>query len=345
MSTGASASGEPVSSIALGDSRRLTGASLLLDSPGAVIDAMLGAHDAARFAAVWQSALDRMLTVLGWSGAARAWRAWPGGITLAFAAPIDALYAATEVNEWAFAAARQALDPLAEPASVFAEESARLAAVVAAEANPALLALRDAAAQHGLTFLSDDKRASVGLGDGARSWPVQRLTGDPARIRWRGLHDIPVALITGTNGKTTTVRLLAAMARAAGIVAGVTSTDRVEVGEVVVAEGDFSGPNGARTVLRDRRVQLGLLEVARGGILRRGLAIPQATVAVVTNVAEDHLGEYGIFDVDALADTKLVVAKAVRPEGRVVLDADDSRLLARGRVLTRPVCWTSEGAW
>lgn len=329
----------PEPGIVLEESRRFTGANLLLDSAGAVIDAKLGSHEPARMVAAWGEALDRALAALGWTPAARAWRAWPGGITLAFSAPIDSLYAATEVNEWAFAVARSALDPAAPPPPEFEPEMARLRALLAEEANPALLRLREEGARRALMSLTDDQSVSLGLGTGSRTWPVRRLPANLALIRWRGLHDVPLALVTGTNGKTTTVRLLAAIARAGGIVAGVTSTDCMQVGDDVVAEGDYSGPSGARTVLRDRRVQLGILEVARGGILRRGLPVPSAQVAVVTNVAEDHLGEYGIFDANALADTKLVVAQAVGPSGRVVLDADDARLLERGAALAVPVLW------
>jgi len=111
------------------------------------------------------------------------------------------------------------------------------------------------------------------------------------------------------------------------------------VGDEVVADGDFSGPNGARSVLHDRRVEMAFLELARGGLLRRGLAVPRADVAVVTNVANDHLGEFGIFDLPALADAKLVVAKAIGPTGRVVLNADDPLLLARGLSARQPVVW------
>jgi len=92
-------------------------------------------------------------------------------------------------------------------------------------------------------------------------------------------------------------------------------------------------------VLRDRRVEVGILEVARGGILRRGLPIPSATVAIVTNVADDHLGEYGIENLASLADAKMVVAKAVGPDGRLVVNADHPLLLARGRRLRQPVLW------
>ena len=337
MSAGETA--DPGSAIVLGDSRRLTGRNLWLDAPGAVIDATLGPHDPGRFAAAWNAALDRALAALGWRGAARAQRAWPGGVTLAFAAPLDALYVATEVAEWAFAVARAELDSSAPTAPGFEPEMQRLRALLAEEANPALLRLRAEGLRRGLTCLMDDRHVSLGLGSGSRSWPVRRLGADPARIRWRGLHDVPVALVTGTNGKTTTVRLLGAIAHAAGIVAGATSTDSLQVGDTVIAEGDYSGPGGARTILRDRRVQLGILEVARGGILRRGLPVDAVAAAVVTNVAEDHLGEYGIFDAEALADVKLVVAGAVRPDGRVVLDADDARLLERGRHLAPPVLW------
>ena len=328
-----------LTTIALLDSRRLTGPNLLLDGPGAVIDVRLGERVPAAFAHRWEGALDTLLIALGWAGAERAWRTWPGGATLAFAAPIDALYAATEVNEWAYAVARAALDPASEAPPGLEETIARLRAAIDEEANPALLALRDEAVARGVTFLSDDKRVSVGLGEGSRTWPARRVPRAPARVRWSSVSDVPVALVTGTNGKTTTVRLLGAIARAAGRVAGVTSTDRVEIGAEVVAVGDYSGPNGARTVLRDRRVQVGMLEVARGGILRRGLPVSRALTAVVTNVADDHLGEYGIFDLEALAHAKLVVAKAVGPEGRVVLNADDALLRAHGAKLAAPVLW------
>jgi len=120
------------------------------------------------------------------------------------------------------------------------------------------------------TLLVDDRRVSVGLGAGSVAWPIEESERAVPRLGWSVVRDVPTVLVTGTNGKTTTVRLLGAMAEAAGRTAGVTSTDAVTVGGQVVAEGDYSGPNGARTVLRDRRVEIGILEVARGGILRRG---------------------------------------------------------------------------
>ena len=146
----------------------------------------------------------------------------------------------------------------------------------------------------------------------------------------RGLvaHDAQVAVVTGSNGKTTTVRLLAAMLGAHGLRAGYSSTDGLFVDGVSVEAGDYSGPVGARTVLRDPRVQSAVLETARGGLLRRGLVADDARVAVVTNVSADHFGEYGIHDLDDIAAVKLVVAKSLAADGLLVLNADDAMLVA-----------------
>jgi UDP-N-acetylmuramyl tripeptide synthase len=172
-----------------------------------------------------------------------------------------------------------------------------------------LLAIHDAARKRGLTFLAGEGEASLGSGTGVTRWPLDALP-DPGRIRWDQVHDVPVALVTGSNGKTTVVRLLAAMARQSGRVTGISSTEGVTVHGGTVGEGDFSGPEGARLVLRHREVEVAVLETARGGLLRRGLPIERADVAVVTNVAADHLGEFGVGSLDELAETKLLVARA-----------------------------------
>ncbi|HSQ61483.1 MAG TPA: Mur ligase family protein [Acidobacteriota bacterium] len=319
------------------DSRRLTGPNLLLDGPGAMLDVRLEGADSARADSAWRAALAPLLEGVGWSGAPVASRSYPHGLLLAFGAPADVLYAATNVNEAAWAAAAASLDGAAPPDREEALRSLRES--VAEERKPWLLALAAEALRRGATLLADDKRVSVGLGSGSVAWPAEESERVVPRIDWSVIHDVPTLLVTGTNGKSTTVRLLGAMVAEAGRTAGVTSTDGVTVGDDLVAEGDYSGPNGARTVLRDRRVEVGVLEVARGGILRRGLPLPSVSGAIVTNVANDHLGEFGIEDVDALADAKLVVAKAVGPEGRVVLNADDPLLLERGARLGRPVTW------
>ena len=322
----------------LRDSRRLTGPNLLLDRAGAVLEVSLAPEEAAAVVAAWQENVRRMLGSVGWPGEEIAVRRFPGGASLAISAPIDALYSATEVNEWAWAAAERAM--AGAPVADLGEGAEGLRARIAQEANPALLALRDAAAAHGVSFLWDDRHVSVGLGTGSITWPAEALP-DPATVDWSAVHDVPVLMVTGTNGKTTTVRLLGAIAAAAGKVPGLTSTDHVEVGGEVVDRGDYSGPGGARILLRDRRVEIAILETARGGMLRRGLAVTSAEAALVTNVAADHLGEFGVFDLPTLAEAKLVIAQAVKPGGRIVLNADDPELLVAAGRLTRPVTWFS----
>ena len=116
----------------------------------------------------------------------------------------------------------------------------------------------------------------------------------PGEIDWDSIESIPLALVTGTNGKSTTVRMTAAIMTAAGFRAGLTSTDFIRVGDRVIDTGDYSGTGGARMLMRQADVEMAVLEVARGGLLRRGLGVERADVAVVTNVAADHLGDYGI---------------------------------------------------
>jgi UDP-N-acetylmuramyl tripeptide synthase len=144
---------------------------------------------------------------------------------------------------------------------------------------------------------------------------------------------VPTLLVTGSNGKTTTVRLLAAMARAAGLASGLCSTEGIEIAGEHVAQGDWSGPEGAKRVLHDPRSEAAILETARGGILRRGLAVREADAAIVTNLSADHFGEYGIDSLDDLARAKLVVARAVQHGGTLVLNAGDEALMRAAEAL------------
>ncbi len=314
--------------MAMRDSRRLTGGNLLMDGPGAAMGVEANEEELDGVIARWRENLTRMLEHIGWGSETLHERRYPGGATLGFSAPIDALYAACEINEWAL------------EGGDFDEASARLAKEVENERNPKLLALRDAAAQHGVAFLWDDDVASVGLGKGSQSWPTSELP-DPAAVDWTKIHDIPLLLVTGTNGKSTTVRLIAQMVVEDGKVPGLSSTDWVRVGDDIVDTGDYSGPGGARTVLRDPRTEVAILETARGGLLRRGLGVERADAAAVLNVAEDHLGEWGIGDLEGLVEVKFLVERAVAAQGRLVLNADEPPVLERGRKSSKPKFWFS----
>ncbi|MCL7941758.1 cyanophycin synthetase [Halomonas sp. ATCH28] len=139
---------------------------------------------------------------------------------------------------------------------------------------------------------------------------------------------IPIAAITGTNGKTTTVRLLSHLLRQAGRNVGMACTGTIEVDNHVILRGDYSGPQAAAIVLREPTVECAVLEVARGGIMRRGLGFDECDVGVLLNIASDHLGEHDIHTLDELARCKTVVIDAVRQGGTAVLNADDPRVLA-----------------
>ncbi len=205
------------------------------------------------------------------------------------------------------------------------------------------MALRAAAQQHGLACLVDDDALSIGEGVGSLAWPIDDLPSADD-VPWQQLRAIPVALVTGSNGKTTTVRLVSAMLRASGRRAGFNCTDGVFVDGEAIERGDWSGPAGARRVLRDARTQAAVLETARGGILRRGLAVSRADAAIVTNVSADHFGEYGIDGLEALADAKLVLARALQGGGTLVLNAEDAVLVEASRRLRVHLAWFATDA-
>ncbi|MGI8457039.1 MAG: Mur ligase family protein [Propionibacteriaceae bacterium] len=146
----------------------------------------------------------------------------------------------------------------------------------------------------------------------------------PALIR----PTVPVVAVTGTNGKTTTSRMIGHLAQQAGWSVGWSSTDGVYLNGVLVEAGDYSGPSGAGQVLSQPGVQLAVTETARGGILRRGVGVAFNNVSVVTNISADHLGLDGIDTLDQLAEVKAVITKITKPTGWCVLNADDPRTFA-----------------
>jgi cyanophycin synthetase len=139
---------------------------------------------------------------------------------------------------------------------------------------------------------------------------------------------IPIISITGTNGKTTTTRLIAHIFRQAGMAVGYTTTDGIYIGDCLVEKGDTTGPYSAQVVLRDPTIEIAVLETARGGILRAGLGFDGCDVGVVLNVQADHLGIGDIDTVEDLANLKSVVVASAFPSGYAVLNADDP--LVRG---------------
>ncbi len=158
---------------------------------------------------------------------------------------------------------------------------------------------------------------SEGIGRNAAEPVIDMLFPD------RGNGRIPIIAVTGTNGKTTTTRLTAHICKSAGKKVGYTTSDGVYIQNQLMMKGDCTGPVSSTFVLKDPTVDFAVLECARGGILKNGLAFQQCDVAIITNVAADHMGLGGINTIEQMADVKAVVAETVTPQGYTVLNADD----------------------
>ena len=152
---------------------------------------------------------------------------------------------------------------------------------------------------------------------------------------------IPIVAVTGTNGKTTCSRMIGHIFKSMGRKVGMTSTDGIVIDDRLVIRSDASGPRSARMVLQNPRVDFAVFEVARGGILREGLGYARNDVAVVLNVAPDHLGLRGIDTVEQLAQVKQVIVEAVPKNGAAVLNADDPLVAAMRRACSGEVVWFS----
>jgi cyanophycin synthetase len=313
------------------DSRRMTGSNLYTRESGALIDLAFDAVDADPHAVVaaWRRAIAQALP---WPGELHV-RHYAGGVALFVPGPLAALMPLTDLNEWAVACAEA--EVAGQPLPVL--DPAVLASITEAHV-PGLAELIIAAREHDLPLLVDDESITLGTGPTLLRFARQGPLPAVSAVDWSARGRIPIGIITGTNGKTTTTRLVARMARAAGRVPGITSSDGVAVDEQLVHRGDFSGPEGTRLVLRHPGVEIAILETARGGILRRGLTVERCDAAVITNVSADHLGDYGVDDVAMMARVKAVVGRDART---VILNADDPALVAIAPSFAGDVVWFS----
>lgn len=157
--------------------------------------------------------------------------------------------------------------------------------------------------------------------------------GTPSRI--------PILAVTGTNGKTTTTRLLAHIYKQTGVTVGYTTTDGTYIGDYLVEKGDNTGPQSAELILRDPTVEVAVLETARGGILRSGLAFDTCNVGVVLNVSADHLGIGDIDTIEQMAALKSVLVESVMPSGYAILNADDPLVAAMAKKVKAQVAYFS----
>jgi hypothetical protein len=320
------------------DARRITGPNVLWNKSGAILDIACTSEEADRLLQFCEDHIRRMLAAIGWGDEAIHHIRFSGGLSIAFSAPIDALYAASEINEWVWACCDAEFGD--GEATDFEEKTAEIKVAIAEEINPRLLTLQAAAIEHGVSFLWDDDFVSVGHGSHSQTWAFRELPNRD-ELDWSLYRDVPVGIVTGTNGKTTTVRIAKHLLQCAGRTVGLSCTDWVSVNDEIIDRDDWSGPGGARMVLRQPGIDTAILETARGGLIRRGLGVEHAEVALITNIAEDHLGDFGSQSVEELLDIKWIISHAVEEAGHLVLNADDELLVRKSTQFGGTIIWFS----
>ena len=186
-------------------------------------------------------------------------------------------------------------------------------------------------------------RLSPGPARMLERWNAKIAEGDDVPPAWIRDADrrIPIVSVSGTNGKSTTTRLITHILRVAGRRVGTTTSDGVLVDERMVEPGDWTGPGGAGQILERSDVEVAVLETARGGIVLRGVGYESNDVSILTNVSADHLDLQGIHTLPELTEVKATICRITKPDGLVVLNADDRLVAAVGRRVRAPVAYFS----
>jgi hypothetical protein len=299
--------------------RILAGTNIFFSSVGAISEIVTRDEHKQEFANDYDAVLRKMLNELGWDDVPIYKRVYSRGIIMAIPTEFDLTYAACKILGIAFEIAAAKYNETDE--LDFAEELEYLEYIISKEFYMTLRNIYNEAKARLLNVYLDQNTISIGSGKGAYIAEIDEITYDD--VPWGKIYEIPSVMVTGTNGKTTTVRLTSFISQHAGKCVGYCSTDWVMINGEVVSEGDLSGPHGNRRVMTNPDVDVAVLEVARGGIVKRGLATSNVDGAVVMNVSEDHLGVNGIDDVMDLARAKFTVQNAVRPGGHNIVNLDD----------------------
>ena len=319
------------------EGRRLTGANFFCDEPAAILDIEIAPDLFNHFFPIWIKTIETLHHLLERDKPKILKRTHALGQSLIVTAPIDAIYSTIELLEEIYTTlVENDFKPINDN-NLF-RLSEKYKTIYKEEERLDIRKLQDAAFDHKVPFLWDDDFLSLGYGKNSETWPLDQL---PSRPNWSAYKSMPLAIITGTNGKSTTTRLCSQILKKAGLTVGFSSTDGIWAGDECLDNGDYSGPGGAREVLRNKTVDTAILEVARGGLLRRGLGTENADVSLITNVAEDHLGEYGVNTLEELIEAKFIIRKALKTNGKLILNADDVGCVKYAEQLNEQITWFS----
>lgn len=305
-------------------SSRLLGRSRFFSEAGAVIDVELK-ENISSIAELYVSELKRLLSALPIKDYEVKAITFSNGFNVAIRYPYDLLMVACEILDWVW---YDIVDLIDDDISIKFERSKRRFKAMINENQQLLLRKVYAKArQKQINFFVHKDLLILGSGIHQFRSKLNNIT-KLSDIPWKKIADIPSVLITGTNGKTTTTRLTEFICRKAKLVSGYCSTDWVMVNNKLVAEGDLSGPSGHQYVLMHPKVEVAVLEVARGGMIKRGLLPNYAVAATVTNISHDHIGQSGIENLTDLAAAKGIVYNGLKADGIAIINLDDEHIRA-----------------
>ncbi len=305
-------------------SSRLLGQNRFFRQAGAVIDIELKENNE-NIAKLFVEELTKLLSVLPIKDYEVKSLVFSNGINIALRYPYDLLMVACEILDWVWADITDLID-LDQPIDL--EHSRRKFAKLIRENQQILLRkIYIKALEKKVNFFVHNDTLVVGSGIKQFKTKLSKIL-KVSDIPWKKVADIPMVLITGTNGKTTTTRLTEFICRRSGLKSGYCSTDWVMINGKLVTEGDLSGPSGHQYVLASSKVDVAILEVARGGMIKRGLLPNYAVAATVTNIAYDHIGQNGIESLSDLAEAKGLVYDGLREDGTAIINLDDEHIRA-----------------
>ena len=305
-------------------SSRLLGQSRFFDRAGAVID-IEWTENNQQIAATFAEELNKLLAKLPVKEYEVKTLVFSNGFNVALSYPYDLLMVACEILDWVWADITDLFD-LERPVNL--QRSVRRFKKIIAENQKLILRkIYNKAIEQKVNFFVNKDVIVLGSGVYQFKAKLNKILklGD---IPWKKIKDIPMVLITGTNGKTTTTRLTEFICRKSGLKSGYCSTDWVMINGKLVSEGDLSGPSGHQFVLSSPKVEVAILEVARGGMIKRGLLPNYAKAATVTNIAYDHIGQNGIENLNDLAAAKGIVYSGLKDDGIAIINLDDKHITA-----------------
>jgi UDP-N-acetylmuramyl tripeptide synthase len=227
----------------------------------------------------------------------------------------------------------------------FSIEETRISALIELEKNSEELDnLIDQATDKNIPFLAaeDDFPFQFGYGKNSVNIDPENLPKTIESLFPENKNSrVPIIAISGSNGKTTSTRLIAHILKTAGHCVGYTTSDGIYIDGEMLDDGDTTGPSSAQIILRNKSIDVAVLETARGGIVRAGLGFDQCDLALLTNVQGDHLGISDIDTIEELSQVKAVITKALKPDGTAILNADNENTIAIGEKTDNKVAWFS----